>query len=65
MKVGGKKHYDIMEAFEALKPGRTDRESKREWERGRIYQDGKVNELFLMYRYGFAHGEAVAREEQA
>lgn len=59
MTVNNCEHYEIMESFERLKPGRLDRERRSEWPKGRIYQDGQVNELFLMYREGCACGRCA------
>jgi hypothetical protein len=57
-------HYDLMAQFEKdCKPGRTDKEPKESWARGIIYQDGAVNELFKVYRMGYALGKAI--EQQA
>lgn len=53
-------HYDLMAMFErALKPGRLDKEPKELWPKGRIYQDGRVNDLFLAFRHGVAYGRAA------
>lgn len=57
-----KAHYDLMEQFEKLRLGRFDREHKDLWGKGIIYQDGRVNALFLAYRSGYAFGIAAARE---
>lgn len=53
-------HYDLMSAFERTHRGRMDKEPKEFWSRGRIYQDGKVNELFLAFRQGYAYAKATA-----
>ena len=60
--LSGPDHEEVMRAFEALRPGRVDREPREGWRRGRIYQEGHVNELFLWYRQGHALGLAMARE---
>lgn len=53
-------HYEMIEAFEkALRPGRLDKETKELWHRGNIYQDGRVNELFLAFRHGVSYGRAI------
>ena len=54
-------HIDLMATFERGFKGRLDREAKDLWPRGRIYQDGNVNELFLAYRRGYALGKSVER----
>lgn len=56
-------HYDLMHQFEReFKGSRLDHESKDFWPRGIVYQDGRVNELFLAYRRGYALGKAVDRD---
>lgn len=52
-------HYDLMVMFEKLKLGRLDKEQKEFWAKGRIYQDGRVNDLFLAFRQGVAYGRAA------
>ena len=49
-------HIELMAMFEKVfrGEGRFDRETKDLWPRGRIYQDGRVNQLFLAYRHGAA-----------
>ena len=61
-----KEHIDLMAQFERdckAHIGRTDKEAKDLWARGIIYQDGKTNELFLLYRKGYAFGKCVERLE--
>lgn len=61
-----KEHIELMEQFERdckSHIGRVDKESKELWARGIIYQDGKTNELFLLYRKGYAFGKCVERQE--
>jgi hypothetical protein len=66
MTLTSKEHYELMEGFEKFcKPGRTDKEPKEGWARGIVYQDGTVNELFKVYRMGYAHGKAVEQREAA
>lgn len=53
-------HYNLMEMFEREFSGfRMDREDKSTWAKGRIYQSGETNNLFLAYRKGVAYGTAV------
>ncbi|VFR32402.1 hypothetical protein BER2_1680 [plant metagenome] len=59
-----REHYDLMAAFEREHRGRMDREPKESWQRGIIYQDGHVNEMFLIYRRGYAYGQCVARTKE-
>jgi hypothetical protein len=57
-------HYDLIAMFErlpAVKGFRLDKEPKDLWPKGHIYQHGELNELFLMYRHGYAYGKAVSR----
>lgn len=55
-------HYDLMAMFEKeFKGRRLDRESKEDWARGHVYQDGHVNEFFLVYRNGYALGKSIER----
>jgi hypothetical protein len=53
-----KEHYELMASFERdHKHRRLDREKDKDlWERGHVYEDGQVNELFLAYRKGYALG---------
>ena len=56
-----KQHYALMEMFDReFKHCRLDKEDKALWPKGVIYQDGRVNELFLAYRRGYAYGVAEA-----
>lgn len=53
-----KEHYDLMASFDREhKHCRLTREKdKALWKRGAVYEDGRVNELFLAYRKGYALG---------
>ena len=64
MKLFGKEHYELMDQFEKQfqAEGRTDRETQDLWHMGVIYQDGKMNELFLAFRKGYALGKCVYQE---
>ena len=56
-------HINLMTMFEKeFKGRRLDREAKTLWPRGRIYQDGNVNEHFDAYRRGYALGKVIGRE---
>jgi len=61
--LNNKEHYDLMAAFERQHSGRMDREDKSLWQRGVIYQDGHVNDLFLAFRRGYAYSQADTRSE--
>lgn len=58
-----KEHYDLMAAFERCHVERFDKETKDLWPKGIIYQDGRVNALFLAYRRGYAYAKADAHSE--
>lgn len=55
-----KEHYDLLTAFERCHSGRFDREDKSLWTKGVIYQDGRMNELFLAFRQGYAYAKTTA-----
>lgn len=55
-----KEHYDLMAKFERdFKHERLDKEDKELWSKGRIYQSGAVNSLFLAYRLGYSFGKVA------
>jgi len=57
MTVGSKEFYEIIMMFEKDVPyGRKDKEQTSEWPKGRVYQNGEMNNLFLIYRKGYAFG---------
>jgi uncharacterized membrane protein len=64
MRVGDKAFYDLLAMFEKIAKqkfyGRLDREDKELWNQGIIYQDGRINELFVAFRLGYA----LAQSEQ-
>ena len=63
MKAHSREHYELMAQFEHAYPGRRhDREPKDIWPRGRVYQDGNMNDLFWAYQLGYAYAEALAIE---
>ena len=61
-----KEHYDLMAQFErdCANIGRFDKEPKDLWKPpiNAFYQDGQVNQLFLIYRKGYAFGKCVERQ---
>ena len=61
--LNNKEHYDLMAAFERQHSGRMDREDKSLWQRGVIYQDGHVNNMFLAFRRGYAYSQADTRSD--
>lgn len=59
-------HHELIEQFEKdcrRFIDRTDKEDKSLWSKGIIYQDGKTNGLFLVYRSGYAFGKVIGRDE--
>ena len=55
MMLNTKEHYDLMAQFDReFAHERLDKESKELWSKGRIYQSGRINGLFLAYRSGYA-----------
>lgn len=52
-------HYDLMAAFERNRSERFDKEDKALWPKGIIYQDGRVNALFLAFREGYAYAKTT------
>lgn len=55
MQIKTQEHKDLMDQFEKEFKGlRLDKETKDLWPRGRLYQDGHANVLFLAYRRGYA-----------
>lgn len=57
MRLNSKEHYDLMAQFEReYQHERLDREPKELWPKGRLYQSGRVNSLFLAYRRGYSLG---------
>lgn len=56
-----KDHYELIAAFERSRKERFDKEDKSLWPKGIIYQDGRVNALFLAYRHGYAYGKTVGQ----
>lgn len=59
-----KEHYEILAQFEKdfKGCGRMEKEAKADWVRGIIYQDGKMNDMFKVYRHGYAFGKCVERQ---
>lgn len=63
--LNSKEHYELIAQFEKdfkkfpVANGRFDKEEKTLWAKRAVYQDGKVNELFMVYRSGYAFGKFV------
>ena len=59
-------HYEMIDFFDRhFSHLRLDKESKDQWAKGRIYQSGEVNELFLAFRRGAAYGAATEMQAAA
>jgi len=62
MAVLSKEHHELMFDFEktmkqySLCPRMFDRENATDWGKGRIYQNGEVNKMFIVFRLGHAAG---------
>lgn len=64
MRLFGKEHYDLMAQFESDCKDlctRFEKEDQSLWPKGHIYQHGETNNLFLVYRRGYAYGILDAR----
>lgn len=61
--IGTKEHYDLLENFEKFmgKRFRFDKEEKPLWKKGRVYQDGMVNEAYLVFIHGYSLGKVEGR----
>lgn len=57
MTLLSKDHYEMIEFFDRqFSHLRLDKEPKEMWSKGRIYQNGDANDLFLAFRHGAAYG---------
>lgn len=65
MQLGSTEHDELMAQFEkdvATKFSvRLDKEDKSLWRKGIVYQDGRTNDLFLLYRFGVSYGQYTCR----
>lgn len=60
MTLNSQEHIEIMRMFEREYRGfRMDREDKKLWPIGRVYQAGDTNEMFIAYRKGYAFAKSV------
>lgn len=65
MTLNSKEHIDIMAQFERdvkrchVHSLRFDREDKSLWAQGNVYQHGPTNELFQVFRMGYAYARCV------
>ena len=59
MSLLSKEHYELMLQFEKQFTGRFDKEEKSLWVKGNVYQDSMVNQMFVVFRAGYALGKAV------
>lgn len=59
-----KEHYDLIAQFDKeFSSFRLDKEPKDGWTKGIIYQDGRVNQMFCVYRSGYSLGKVIGRDE--
>lgn len=56
-------HADLIAMFERTFSGRFDKEDKSLWKIGHVYQDGRLNQLFIAYRHGYAYGKALEMQK--
>lgn len=68
MPILGKESQELIAEFERLFKkhfsfirGSLTKESKDLWERGRVYQNGEVNEVYKYFRQGYSYGKAYQR----
>ena len=60
MNIGSKEHYEILEEFEkSHKFFILDKENKKLWKMGQVYQNGETNKLYNAFIKGYAFGRAV------
>ena len=65
MNINDREHYELMMQFEKSFPGNCyDREPKKLWAKGIIYENGIINEFFIKYRMGYAHRTCIANLEE-
>ncbi|MCK9622134.1 MAG: hypothetical protein M0R47_16560 [Methylobacter sp.] len=58
-----KEHYDLLKDFEKLfKHERLDKEDKKLWKKGQIYQNGEVNNMFKAFQLGYSFGKVSERD---
>lgn len=62
MALFSKEHYELIEMFEKEFKGlyRFDKEDKKYWAKGNIFQHGELNNLFLAFRKGVAYGKSIS-----
>jgi hypothetical protein len=65
MQIGSKEHYDILAMFDKTFANyETTKEIDKDlWKRGYVYCNGKTNDLYKAYLYGYAHGKRVVENE--
>ena len=60
MTIQSADHYEMIEFFDRLFAHlRLDKEPKDMWAKGRIYQNGEANDLFIAFRHGVGYGKSV------
>jgi len=59
-----KEYHELMAQFEKeFKGWRLDKENKELWQRGIVYEDGHLNEIFKAYQKGYAFGKVIGRND--
>ncbi len=54
-----KEHYELISQFDRDNQHyRLDKEDKELWKAGVVYQDGKVNTIFMAFRDGYSFAKA-------
>lgn len=66
MELKSREHAELIAQFEKdikrqIYGARFDKEPRESWKRGIIYQDGRTNEMFLIYRLGYGTGKLTER----
>ena len=60
MQIGSKEHCEILEAFEKNYPWlRLDKEDRKIWKDGNIYQNGETNNLYKAFISGYSFTRVV------
>lgn len=58
--LNSKEHEELMRVFEKVfHHYRKDREDKKDWSKGIVYEQPEYNELFKAFRYGVAYGKTL------
>ena len=66
MQAESKEWYELIATFERsefAKGYRRDKEDREFWKRGRLYQNGELNELFRAFQAGYALGKCSYQQD--